>query len=182
YYIAPFMKQAREIIWASRRLQAFGPKEYLAGEPNNTEMRVNFLNGSFIKVDGSENYEAYRGITPDIIIYDEFKDFRPEFHVAMEPNLASKQAPLVIAGTPPEVEGQYTVIADQIKDDPDGAWFNWPTWANPHIAKEWLRKKRTQLYARGEGTIWEREYAAKRVYGGPNSIFPMFDYPTEERP
>lgn len=173
------MKQAKEIIWANGRIQRFmgsNSHKYLAKAPNNSEMRVNFKNGSFIKVDGSENYEAYRGITPHIIIYDEFKDFRPEFHVGMEPNLAAKEAPIIIAGTPPEKDQtQYTILADQFRRDPNGAWFNFPSEANPHLSKEWLAHTKVQLYERGEGDVWEREYMARRVRGGINSIFPMFN-------
>lgn len=175
YYIAPFMKQAKEIAWAPQRLQNFGPKHYLIGPPNNTELRINFANGSFIKLDGSENYEAYRGITPDIVIYDEFKDFRPEFHVAMEPNLAAKKAPLIVAGTAPETEDdKYFSLADEVAADLDGFHLRIPSWMNPHLDKEWLRKTKDMLYKRGEGHIWEREYGAKRVFGGPASIFPMY--------
>lgn len=178
YFIAPFQKQAREIIWANQRIQNFlsNKYKYLSGRPNNTEMRVTFKNGSFIKLDGSDNYEAYRGITPHLIIYDEFKDFRPEFHVAMEPNLAAKNAPIIFAGTPPETDNnQYCIIADECKADKDAAYFNFPSWTNPHLDREWLAKKKRELYARGEGDVWEREYGARRVKGGINSIFPMFN-------
>lgn len=175
YYIGPYQTQMKEIIWANKRLQNFGPSQYIE-DINNTELRLKIINGSFIKVDGSDNYEAYRGITPDIIIYDEFKDFRPEFHLAMAPNLAPKKAPLIIAGTPPEGDNsQYARLADEIAANPKGAHFNFPTWMNPHIDRDWLKTEKESLYRRGEGYVWEREYAAKRVKGGPNAVFPMFD-------
>jgi hypothetical protein len=52
YYFAPEQKQAKEIVWASGRLQKFVPRHYIAAI-NNTEMRITLTNGSFIKVDGS---------------------------------------------------------------------------------------------------------------------------------
>jgi hypothetical protein len=55
-----------------------------------------------------------------------------------------------------------------------GIYFNFPSWANPHISKDWLRREREALIARGEWDVWEREYGAKRVAGGSNAIFPMF--------
>ena len=45
YYFSPFMKQSREILWETNRLQSFGPKSWLNGNPNNTEMRIRFRNG-----------------------------------------------------------------------------------------------------------------------------------------
>lgn len=172
YYIAPFMKQAKEIIWAGRRLQDFGPSQFIKSE-NNTELRILLHNGSFIKVDGSENYEAYRGITPDIVVYDEFKDFRPEFHIGMKPNLAVKNAPLVIVGTPPDHENQYTDLAKEFKGDAKKYWVQLPTSDNPYISKEWLEAEKQSLIAKGEMDTWMREYEAKFVKGGRNSIFPM---------
>jgi len=102
YYFAPEQKQAKEIIWVSGRLQAFGPQEYLDGRPNETEMRIWFKNGSFIKVDGSDNFNAHRGTEPHSAVYDEFRDFRPEFHKVMGPNLSVYLAQLLICTTPPE--------------------------------------------------------------------------------
>lgn len=175
YYFAPEQKQAKEIIWASGRLQEFGPRSYLEGNPNNTEMRVRFRNGSFIKVDGSDNFNAYRGIEPHGAAYDEFRDFRPEFHRAMGPNLGVYLAPLLICGTPPEVMEleHYDAMAEQAKRA--GAYFNFPSWCNPHFSKVWLKEEKFKLISRGEGDVWEREYGARRVAGGSKAIFPMFD-------
>lgn len=173
YYFAPYMKQAREILWASRRVQTFGPEEWIS-EINNTEMRVTFTNGSFIKLDGSDNVDAYRGVKPrGLSVFDEFKDFREEFFDAYDPNRAAFNSPLMIIGTPPEFENQYTKLAASFSSDPAKRFFQMPTSANPHISQEWLGKKKAELYALGEGDKWEREYEAKFVTGGASAIFPM---------
>ena len=174
YYIAPFQKQAKEIVWATRRIQTFMPQKYIKSI-NNTEMRITTVFGSFIKVDGSDNHESYRGIEPHILGYDEIKDHAPEFHVAMNPNRSVYDAPLVIIGTPPEAEGHYTDIRDEFKKDPDKRYYNFPSWTNPHISKEWLAKERKSLLRRGDADIWKREYEAKFIIGGKNHIFQMLD-------
>lgn len=179
YYIAPFLKQAKELIWANNRLQNFLSEELRSKyieSINNSELRITFKNGSFIKLDGADNYEAYRGINPHFIAYDEFKDHHPQFHIGMEPNLAPNNAPCFIIGTPPENDdNHFWKIADSLVDDPDGAYFNMPSHTNPHISKEWLEKTRMRLIKRGEEDVWLREYMAQRVYGGHNAIFPMYD-------
>ena len=173
YYFAPFSKQAREIIWASQRLQTFGPKSHIA-KISDQEMRITFNNGSFIKLDGTENYEAYRGVNPHGIVLDEFKDHRPEFWVAMEPNLATHSAQCVWAGTPPEVDQPFVDgLIEEAKRT--SGYFNFTSYDNPHISKDWLNKKREELARKGEGAIFEREYMARRVRGGPSAIVPMFD-------
>jgi len=180
YYFAPYAKQAREITWASRRIQTFGPRAWLyegSRGVNNTEMRLRFTNGSFIKLDGSDNIDAYRGVKPrGLTVYDEFKDFRPEFHEAMDPNYAAHDSPLIIIGTPPEIEDHHFYhTEDEFKENDKKKFFQFTSYENPHIAKEVLDAKRLELYRRGEGDVWEREYMVKKVFGGKNSIFPMLD-------
>jgi len=209
YYISPLQKQAKELIWANNRLQLFflpkiDPKtglthtglnqqesfqvyeelkaRYMAGEPNNTEMRIKFNNGSFIKLDGSDQYESYRGINPHVIAYDEFKDHHPRFHVGMDPNLATFNAPLIVVGTPPVGDDdngdQFIELADFcIKDDRSFHLHSTP-YANPFISDEWLDRKRGELYARGKEDEWLIEYMAMRIKSGSKNIFPMFKGPT----
>ena len=96
YYFSPYMKQSREILWSSRRVQELGPSEWIS-KVNEQEMRIHFHNGSFIKLDGSDNVESYRGVKPKgLTIFDEFKDFRPEFLEAYDPNRAAYDTPLFI--------------------------------------------------------------------------------------
>lgn len=205
YFIAPFQKQAKELVWANGRLQNFfkpivDPKTGLthAGNTraeahkilnelnakygikiNESEMRIRFANGSFIKLDGADNHQAYRGISPHLIVYDEFKDHHPKFHVGMDPNLAAFDAPLIIVGTPPEGDENnqetFCSLADFAKVDPNSAYINAPTSINPFISKDFLKRKKAELYARGEDDKWLREYEAKRVRAGARSIFPMFE-------
>lgn len=207
YFIAPYQKQAKEIVWANGRLQNFFQplvdpktqkthtglnrdqafqlmeelKEKYGVKVNESEMRIRFGNGSFIKLDGADSYEAYRGITPDLVVYDEFKDHHPKFHTGMDPNLASNDAPLIVVGTPPEGDENnaenFCSMADYADIADDQAYFNAPTYVNPHISKNFLIRKKKELYAKGEEDKWLREYMAKRVKSGARSIFPMFEGP-----
>ena len=178
YYIAPFAKQAREIIWSSNRIQQFLGKhadKYIE-RITNDDMRIRFKNGSFIKLDGADSYEAYRGINPHFIGYDEFKDHHPEFHKAMEPNLATFSAPLLIVGTPPETTiNQYFTLSEEAQRDERSVYVNLPSWTNPYIKMDWLMRMKEKLIARGEWDVWMREYEAKFVKGGNKAIFPMLD-------
>lgn len=177
YYIAPYAKQAREIIWASRRLQNFLPEEmrkiYIE-KVKDDEMRIIFRNGAFIKLDGADNFEAYRGVNPHGAVYEEFKDHRPEFHRAFGPNLATHSAPLVIIGTP-EIgdDTPYNRMADECKSRPDAAYFNMPTWINPFISKVWLKSEYDSLQRRGEPEVWELEYACNRIKTSRLHVFGM---------
>ena len=178
YYIAPEQKQAKEILWATGRIQRFIPEKYISRRRgrlniNNNEMRINLVNGSFIKLDGADNHESYRGIEPHCLVYDEFKDHHPMFHIAMDPNRAVYNAPLVIIGTPPEIEGADTEITEEYKNNPNKKFYHFTSYDNPHIDSSWLDAKKEELENKGEADVWEREYMAKFVRGGKNAIFPM---------
>lgn len=187
YYFGPTSTQAKELIWANNRIKGFGPAKYLAGRPNETELRMRFTSGSFLKIAGSENYEAYRGVGPDVYVYDEYKDFHPLFHPAMEPNegAKSKDGTLhLVVGTPPETDSHpddpqrrhpFYEMMDEIAVDPNGAYFNFTTYDNPHIDRKWIDGQRAKYIARGDEAGFMREYMAKRVKGGPGAIFPMWD-------
>lgn len=173
YYFSPYMKQSNEILWETRRIQDFGHKSWTI-DTNDTDLRIKLANGSFIKLDGSDNVEAYRGIKPKgLTVFDEFKDFRPEFYDAYDPNRAAHKSPLIIIGTPPDRECQYLEIAKEYKANSDRHFYHGPTSANPHIDKKWLEDKRLELIRKGEEDVWQREYEAIYVPGGVSKIFPM---------
>ncbi len=174
YYFAPYMKQAKEIVWATNRLQGFGPRDWIKGTPNNSELRITFTNGSFIKCDGSDNVEAYRGIKPrGLSVFDEFKDFKPEFYNAFDPNRAAHDAPLMIIGTPPDRDCQFTEVMKDHQVNPAKRFYWAPSEENPHLSRKWLANKKRELYLKSAGDEWEREYRAKFVKGGKKKIFPM---------
>lgn len=178
YYITPEMSHGREIIWNNGRLRRFGPDKYIKKALSN-ESRLIFKNGSFIKIIGSENWGAANGLTPDFVVYDEFKEFHQQFHTEMNPNRLVRKAPLIIIGTPPtslsrNIE-QYMNYKEECEESADKVYIRQPSWANPHVDKAWLAKEKERLFKSGDENIWYREYEAKIVPGGKSSIFPMFN-------
>lgn len=176
YYVAPLQTQAREIVWADPRVQTHGPIEWLRDGSegiNKQEMRLNFKNGSFIKVDGSDNYEKYRGVRYKVCIYDEYREHRPEFRRRMRPNASVLDGIDVFMGSPPDRECDYVDLAKEHRLDPKKFYIKARTHDNPFISKDWLNEERDRLIARGESDEWEREYEAIFVPGGVSKIFPM---------
>jgi hypothetical protein len=188
YIICPQRKQGKEIYWASGRLKYYGPQEYLDGEPKESELRLQFKNGSFICVEGAENYSALRGIKPDLVIYDEFQDHIKEFDVeVMRPNLIAKQASLLVFGTPPKRDGYYyefkRQILNAIKDgDETRMYLQLPTSTNPKINKAELEKIRKALIAQGDEAVWKREYLGEDCIGGAEMIFPLWSRERHVKP
>lgn len=172
YIFEPLQKQAREILWASKRIQTFGPDEFIQSI-NNTEMRITFKNGSFLKLDGSDNVDSLRGIKPKgLISYDELKDHKMSFLDAMEPNRARYNAPALYLGTPPEIHNHYVDIMETLKNDKSAYWTTATSYDNHHNDKAFLDRTKAKLMAMGLEDTWLREYMAIFVKGGKRSIFP----------
>lgn len=174
YFIGPLYNQMKEIMWASGRIQLFGPQEWIQSI-NNTELRITFKNGSFIKLEGANNSEKLRGIKPKgLICWDESKDIAKEAVEAMDPNRARYNAPMIYIGTPPDTHSYFIERMEMMKKDPVNCFFiQVPSSENHYNDKQWLERKKAQLLDAGLEDVYRREYLAEIVLGGNRSIFPM---------
>lgn len=199
YYFCPQANQAREILWETYRLQDSIPKKYIKNIKNN-DMRIILNNGSFVKLDGSDNYEKHRGTEGHFLVYDEFKDFDKRFHEAIDPNRGVYEAPLIILGTPPVSINedrnyeQYMELQKQCMNDADKFFLQLSSYVNAHNVpktnpdlpmeerikngEEYLAKKKQELINRGEEYRWKIEYLAENVSQGKNAVFPMLSKDT----
>jgi len=199
FYVAPELKHARKLIWQDPRLFELLPKNWIE-KINSTEMCVYLKNGSRIIIDGSDNYESHRGTRPGILIYEEYKDHRPQFRMVMRPNMAVYNAPEIFIGTPPEteeieedslfeiksfsdVERKFNVRLEDVhpfilteiehRIDPDKFFIHANSYSNNFISKDWLDKEKQRLIDRGEEDIWNREYLALYSKSKVSGVFPM---------
>lgn len=176
WIICPQRKQGKDIYWVSKRLQSFGPSDYVEQE-KESEVTLQFKNGSIIRVDGCENYNALRGINPDLVIYDEFQDHSKEFHVeVMAPNLVAKGAALVVIGTPPKrdcyyVEFRKRLLEEIEEGDTTRAYYEFPSFINPSLDKQELEKIHQRMIKAGDENIWLREHMAQLIFGGEGAVF-----------
>jgi hypothetical protein len=176
YIIGPTQKLQAEIIWHNRRLHNFLPPEWGA-TPHEQEKRIRLNNGSFIKVEGADNPDAARGWLGDIFIWDELKDHNPLSLEACYPNVLPRDAVWIVLGSPPTKKtNHYYILEQNIKNDPDWAFFHWSSWDNPFLpgGHDFLSSERKKYYGRGAGDIWEIEYEAKYVFNARRKVLPNF--------
>lgn len=177
--VCPQKLQASQIYWIPRRLQNYGPQEYVA-EARTSELRLVFKNGAYIYLAGCENYDSLRGIKPDLCIYDEVQHHTAQFdEEVMQPNLSSGKVCLVAMGTPPKRHCHYVDFRQNVLDhiaggDPDYFYVELPSCANPILSPEWLVKKRQELINKGKYNVWQREYEGKMVFDTESAVFPFF--------
>jgi len=93
YYIYPKHNQARKAIWegitsSGKRFLDFIPRQLLTRDPNQTEMRLELVNGSLIRVLGSDNDDSLRGTNPIGVVLSEFAYHKPStWPIILEPIL-----------------------------------------------------------------------------------------------
>ena len=74
-YVAPFQKQAKQVAWDYLKQFALPIHGTIA---NESETSITFTNGAKIRLYGSDNGTAMRGLYFDGVVCDEIADFRPE--------------------------------------------------------------------------------------------------------
>lgn len=177
YYFAPLSNQIDDLIWKNGRLPNFLPPEIknkYVESISQVDRRIVLKNRSFIKCDGSDNYEKARGYSATgLNAYDETKDFNRHFHDGFDPNRAITDSPLLAVGTPGPGDDLLSKLFDAANSSKTGAAYNLPTWANPHISQAFVERKREEYIARGELDIFLIEYGAQRIRLGTKFVFPM---------
>jgi len=96
-YIAPYYVQAKSVAWDY--LKRFA-RPLLAATPNESELRVDLINGARISLYGGDNADRLRGLALDGVILDEYAAMAPSLWAqVVRPALAERQGWATIIGT-----------------------------------------------------------------------------------
>lgn len=97
-YVAPFYRQAKAVAWDYiKRYSSVIPGISI----NESELRIDYPNGSRIQLFGADNADALRGLFFDGIVADEYGDWKPSvWGYVIRPALADRGGWAVIIGTP----------------------------------------------------------------------------------
>jgi phage terminase large subunit len=97
-YIAPLYNQAKDVAWNYLKRFAY---PVLASPPNESELRVDLLNGARIRLYGADNPDRLRGLYLDGVVLDEYADMHPGvWSEVLRPALADRQGGATFIGTP----------------------------------------------------------------------------------
>ena len=117
-YVAPFLKQAKQIAWLYLQEYSMGIEGV---RKNEGELWIEFPNGARITLYGADNAEAMRGIYLDGIVMDEVADMKP--HVwgeIVRPALADRKGWCIFIGTPKGMNTFYELY-EYAQNDP--TWY-----------------------------------------------------------
>jgi len=114
-YLLPKQTQARKVIWKGIGKEQKDPKtgeiipgvkfldhfpEALIANVNNTEMTVEFINGSICQLGGSDSYDAMMGTNPIGIVFSEYSLQNPMAWDYFRPILAENDGWAIFEYTP----------------------------------------------------------------------------------
>lgn len=117
-YIAPYYRQAKDVAFSYLKRLA----QPVTVKTSETELSVELLNGSRIRLYGADSPDALRGIYLDGCVLDEAADFRPSvWGEIIRPMLADRKGWATFIGTP-KGHGRFYEIHQQAQADPD--WYS----------------------------------------------------------
>ena len=114
-YVAPFYRQAKSVAWDYlKRFSAVIPGLSV----NESELRIDYPNGSRIQLFGADNADALRGLFFDGIVADEYGDWKPSvWGYVIRPALADRGGWAIIIGTP-KGRNQFHDVYQRAQIDP----------------------------------------------------------------
>lgn len=166
FYFLPTYTQAKKVIWTGADKDGFRfldhiPKEIIKGEPNETEMRVELVNGSILQLVGADNIDRIVGTNPIGVIFSEYSLMKPKVWEYIRPILAENGGWVIYVFTPRGMNYAWNLMQMALQDT-----INWfvqvlgvnDTKAIPEVILEQERKEMPQ-------DLFEQEYHCKFIEG-----------------
>lgn len=125
YYIFPTYTQGKKALWDAIDKDGFKvrdhcPPDLLAGEPNNTEMKLPLVNGSTVQIIGADNIDSIVGTNPVGIVLSEYALMAPSVLDFLRPILRENGGWLVVNFTPRGQNHAYDLY-EAVRDNPE--WY-----------------------------------------------------------
>lgn len=151
WYIAPTYRQAKQIVW--EMLKQMLPKEMVV-KWNETDLTVALKTGCKISLKGADNPDSLRGVSIDLIMFDEVAFFArwDEVWKILRPTLADSMADVWFISTPNGFnhfkhlsDNWNPNIAAKLFEEKDVKYFHFTTYDNPHIPKIEIEAMRNEM-------------------------------------
>lgn len=143
YYIAPTYRQAKTIVWED--LKSRLSELRWVKKINETDLRIDLVNGSRISLRGADNPDALRGVSLDFVVFDEYANIDPvTWDAVIRPALADKQGHVMWIGSPLGKNHFYELYS-WAKDQPDWGTYKYTTLDGGNVAPEEIEAAKSQM-------------------------------------
>lgn len=131
YYLAPYYNQIRQIIWegydkSGRRFLDYIPQE-LVKSRTKIDMRIDLVNGSQIKLQGSDQIDRIVGTNPIFVVFTEYSLHKPGAWDYLRPVLAENDGQAWFNGTPRGFNHFYDRYQDALGN---------PNWYTTYLTRD----------------------------------------------
>lgn len=169
YYCLPEFTHARRVIWEGmlndgQRFINLVPKG-LVKSTNESQMKIELVNGSMIQLVGSDQYDRLVGTNPKGIVFSEFAITHPMAWQILRPILAANGGWAIFNGTP-RGKNHFWDLLQQAKNDESWFWSIDTASTTGVLSQEVLGKERSEM----DLDLFNQEYfcsfdaAAKGAY------------------
>ena len=145
FYCAPTYRMAKDIAW--KEIKKLVPPQWIASK-NETDLKIELINGSLIELKGTENAMTLRGRSLAGVVLDEaaFMDSDVWFQV-IRPALADKQGWALFISTPDGTASWFYDLWCYVPEDTSGDWKRWSftTIEGGNVPSEEIEAAKAQL-------------------------------------
>ena len=121
WFVAPTRAQGKGIVWEQLRGRLTDLR--WVNRVNESELRIELVNGSEIQIMSADAYERMRGYSVNFVVLDEFADHDPEVWTAVRPTLSDREGHALFIGTPKGTGNWSKDIFDRARTNP--LWSSW---------------------------------------------------------
>jgi hypothetical protein len=174
WYVAPSYRQAKRIAWKPLKAMT---RPWWADKPNETDLRIELVNGGTLALRGADNYDSLRGEGIDFVVLDEYADMAPEaWTEVLRPSLSDRLGGALFIGTPKGHNHFYELF--QAAQESEGwAAFQFTTEQGGLVQKTELAAAQRELDER----TYRQEYQARFEHGSGLAYY-AFDRGVNVRP
>lgn len=170
FYFLPTYNQGKKVIWQGidrdgfRFLDHF-PKEIIKSI-NNTEMKIELVNGSVFQVVGADNIDSIVGTNPVGVVYSEYPLMKPRVWDYIRPILAENGGFAIFVYTPRGMNEGWKIL-QTAKENPNEWWHEVLTVEDTNaISEAVLMQEKKEM----PSDLFQQEYYVKFI-DGASSVF-----------
>ncbi len=148
YYCLPEFAHARRVIWegmlndGTRFLDLIPPE--LIKSKNESQMKIELVNGSIIQLVGSDQYDRLVGTNPRGIVFSEYSLTHPMAWLILRAILAANGGWAIFNGTP-RGKNHFYQLLQQAKADPSWFWAVDTAGTTGVLSQEVLDKEKAEM-------------------------------------
>jgi phage terminase large subunit len=167
WYVTANYRMAKQIAW--RQLKAMAPEE-LVVKRNESDLSIEFANGSLIALRGADNEDSLRGVSLSALVIDEAAYVKQTaWEMVLRPALSDQNGPAWFITTPAGLNWFHD-LWEQAQEQADWDTFSFTTIQGGNVSAEEIEAARNTL---DERTFRQEYLASFETLSG--RVYPGFD-------